>query len=282
MSSSSSSSSSGKSFSSGSEVHTSPGQYSPYTPDSSPEPESKHQLSTASLPSLFDDSSGITAASATIDGIIQDLVRCVKEFKAPSELDFSATTKEQPLALTDNEKNRPFINQLCKLAGLRNELAAIPTHGDKTLEDKVQKTEMAIDRALERMKEHQLKLYEQFDTAFDHILSTLNEYVASFEYPSSLDFVSDPEKYRMVLLNNDKNKPFIDQLRKLDGLRTWLAAIPTHDQPERKAKYRAVSVAIDQSIKDMKMYQHKLWKNDSKAYRFPRMNSASRKHSARC
>ncbi|KEP48141.1 hypothetical protein V565_132840, partial [Rhizoctonia solani 123E] len=180
VSSSSSSSSSSDSSFSDSESHTSSGQY---TPDSSPEPESKQQLGTPSPPSLFDESTRVTAGSAAVDGIIYRLVNGVKEFKAPSELDFSATTKEQPLALADNEKNRPFINQLCKLSGLRNDLAAIPTHGNKTLEDKHKKTGMAIDRALERMKEHQLKLYDQFVTAFDHVQSTLNEYVASFEYP---------------------------------------------------------------------------------------------------
>ncbi|KEP49737.1 hypothetical protein V565_094190 [Rhizoctonia solani 123E] len=278
MSSASSSSSSSDSSFSDSEAHTSPGQN---TPDSSPEPEPRQQLGTASLPSLFDDSTRITAASTVVNGIILRLVDYVKEFKAPSELEFSATTKEQPLALADNEKNRPFIDQLCKIAGLRSELAAIPTHGDETLEDKVQITAVAIGRALEWMKEHQLKLYEQFATAFDHVHSTLNEYVVSFEYPSELYFVSDPEKYGMVLLNNDNNKPFIDQLRKLVGLRNRLAAIPTHDQPERKAKCQAVGAAIDQAIKDMQKHQYKLWKSNSKAHRSPPMNSASRKPSAR-
>ncbi|KEP49736.1 hypothetical protein V565_094180 [Rhizoctonia solani 123E] len=278
MSSASGSSSSSDSSFSDSEVHTSSGQY---TPDSSPEPESKQQLGTPSPPSLFDDSTRTTAANAAITDIIHRLVVCVKGFKPTSELDFSATTEEQPLALVDNEKNRPFINQLRKLAGLRNELAAILTHGDKTLEDKVRNVEMSIRRALERMKEHQLKLYEQFTSQFDHVHSTLNEYVASFEYPSELYFVSDPEKYGMVLLNNDKNKPFIDQLRKLDALRTWLAEIPTHDQPERKAKCQAVGAAVDQAIKDMRKHQYKLWKNNSKAHRSPPMNSASRKSSAR-
>ncbi|KAL5637351.1 hypothetical protein ACGC1H_001105 [Rhizoctonia solani] len=251
MSFASSSSSSAESYSSGSEVHTSPGQYSPYTPDSSPE------AGPVSLPSLFDESAAITAANAAADGILRDVVSCVKAFKAPSELDFSATTKDHPLFLADSEKNRPFISQLCKLAGLRSELARIPTHGDEALEDKLRKTELAIGRALERMKEYQLKLYREFTKAFSQVLFALDEYERSFEYPSELDFISNPDKNGMLLLNNDKNKPFIDQLRKLDGLRTWLEAIP-RGNPEREDKYQAVRAKIEQALKCMQKHQHKL------------------------
>ncbi|CAE6460919.1 unnamed protein product [Rhizoctonia solani] len=223
MSFASSSSSSAESYSSGSELHTSPGQYSPYTPDSSPE------AGPVSLPSLFDESAAITAANAAADGILCDVVSCVKAFKAPSELDFSATTKDHPLFLADSEKNRPFINQLCKLAGLRS----------------------------------------------DQVLFTLDEYERSFEYPSELDFVSNPDKNGMFLLNNDKNKPFIDQLRKLDGLRTWLEAIP-RGNPEREYKYQVVRAKIEQTLKCMQKHQHKLWKNNAMAYTSAR-NSQSGK-----
>ncbi|EUC60926.1 hypothetical protein RSOL_377130, partial [Rhizoctonia solani AG-3 Rhs1AP] len=244
ISSSCGSSSSGRSLPSNSEVHTSPGHY---TPDSSPEPEPKQQLGTPSLSSLFDESTRITAANAAIGSSIYRHVDCVKEFKPPSELDFSATTEEQPLALANSDKNRPFINQLCKLAGLQNELAAILTHGDKTLEDKVRKSEMPFRRALEWMQEHQLKSHEQFTAAFDHFLSILNDNVAPFEYPSTPDFVSNPEEDGMVLPNNNKNKPFISQLHKLDGLRTWLEAIPTHGDPELAAKCQAVSAVVGEA-----------------------------------
>ncbi|EUC60932.1 hypothetical protein RSOL_377390, partial [Rhizoctonia solani AG-3 Rhs1AP] len=296
MSSSSSSSSSGKSFSSDSEVHTSPGQSSLYTPDSSPESTPKQQLGNASLTSLFDESANITAANAAIDDIIHRLVVCVKAFKHPSGLDFSATTEEQPLALADNDKNRPFINQLYKLAGLQNELAVIPTHGDKMLEDKVRKTEMPIRRALERMKEHQLKLYKQYATAFDQvpesehqlgtaslpslfdestritaandanaaidgIIRDLVRCVKESKAPSELDFSTTTKEQPLALADNEENRPFIERLRRLRMIRSRLAAIPTHGNPELEDRYQLASAAVDQAIQDMQEYKHKRWQD---------------------
>ncbi|KDN34555.1 hypothetical protein RSAG8_12358, partial [Rhizoctonia solani AG-8 WAC10335] len=75
------------------------------------------------------------------------------------KLDFSASI-EDALVLKNNESNRPFINQLRRLDGLRTRLAEIQTHDDAQLEDKHRVTGVAIERALQRMKEHQLKLRE--------------------------------------------------------------------------------------------------------------------------
>ncbi|CAE6390473.1 unnamed protein product [Rhizoctonia solani] len=68
---------------------------------------------------------------------------------------------EDPFVLKDNEKNKPFINQLRGIDELRARLADIQTHGNAQLIDKHRATGAAIERALQRMKEHQLKLREE-------------------------------------------------------------------------------------------------------------------------
>ncbi|EUC60913.1 hypothetical protein RSOL_375780 [Rhizoctonia solani AG-3 Rhs1AP] len=188
--------------------HASPKQHC-----ASPKPVLDYRkLGRASLPSLF-DSTRIITHDEVIDGVIRNLVGCVKEFKAPAELDFSATTNEHPLALADKETNRPFINQLCKLAELRNELAKTPTHGDIMLEVKLRKTDTTIGRALERMKEHQLKLYDEFNksTVLEHPLHPINDCVTTFGSPSKPDFLADMGNNELVSLDDGKDQLFDNQ-----------------------------------------------------------------------
>ncbi|CAE6520967.1 unnamed protein product, partial [Rhizoctonia solani] len=104
------------------------------------------------------------ASSAAINSVLCDLVTCVKEFKCPSKLGFPANA-ESPWILPNNKENRPFMNQLRKLNGLRIRLAEIPTHDNALLVEKHKAVGAAIGRALQRMKEHQLKLYENFKAA---------------------------------------------------------------------------------------------------------------------
>ncbi|KAH7344142.1 hypothetical protein B0J17DRAFT_703853 [Rhizoctonia solani] len=99
----------------------------------------------------------ITQSALEVERIICELVTCVKKFKCPLELDFSESI-ENPLILVNNEKNKPFINQLRNLDGLRTRLAKIPTHDDAQLQSKHKIAGTAIGQTLQRMKEHQLKL----------------------------------------------------------------------------------------------------------------------------
>ncbi|CAE6504376.1 unnamed protein product [Rhizoctonia solani] len=113
------------------------------------------------------DSAPIRTASTDIDNILDELITYVKRFKCPFELDFPTNT-EDGLILLNNEKNRPFIDQLRRFDGLRTRLAEIQTHDDEQLEAKRRATNVAIGRALFRMKEHQLKLYHQYTEANVH------------------------------------------------------------------------------------------------------------------
>ncbi|CUA72688.1 hypothetical protein RSOLAG22IIIB_10218 [Rhizoctonia solani] len=241
-----------------------PGQYAPNTPKPSPKPILKHrEVNNARLTSLFDVEAPLMAARAAIDSILHALVACVKEFKAPTELDFSATTEQQPFVLANSFTNKPFTDQLCKLAGLRLKLAEIPTHGDEVLEDMHKATTASIDQALTRMKEYQLKLFKkavmESKIAFDNLLETFDETVQSFQLPSELDFPADLHKNGMMLLNTDNNKRFIDQLRKLDKLRVWLEGIVTFGNPDFEGKHDEAYAAVEEAIRDMQQHQHKLW-----------------------
>ncbi|KAG8686710.1 hypothetical protein FRC11_008498 [Ceratobasidium sp. 423] len=194
---------------------------------------------------------GIVAASATIDDILCELVTCVKNFKCPIELDFPTNTVNT-WALLNTEKNKPFIDQLRKLDEFRTRLAEIPTYNDARLKEKHKNTGAAIGRALTRMKEHQLKLHNKFaetlegpeaeagkaTAAIDDILRELVTCVKGFQCPSEPDFSADSED-AMILRNTEKNKPFINQLRKLNGLQTRLAEIPTHNDAQLVDKHKA-------------------------------------------
>ncbi|CUA78477.1 ATP-dependent helicase/nuclease subunit A [Rhizoctonia solani] len=250
-----------------------PGQYAPNTPKPSPKPILKHrEVNNARLTSLFDIEVPLMAARVAIDSILHALVVCVKEFKAPTELDFSATTEQQPLVLANSIENKPFADQLCKLAGLRLKLAETPTHGDEVLEDMHMAATASIDQALKRMKEYQLRLFKkavmESKRAFDNCLETFYETLQSFQLPSELDFPADSDKNGMVLLNTDNNKPFIDQLRKLDRLRLWLEGILTYGNPDLEQKYDEAYAAFEDAIHDMQKHQQKLWKQASSIQRY--------------
>ncbi|CUA78484.1 hypothetical protein RSOLAG22IIIB_07111 [Rhizoctonia solani] len=242
-----------------------PGQYAPNTPKPSPKPILKHrEVNNARLTSLFEVEAPLMAARVAIDSILQALVACVKEFKPPSGLDFSATTEQQPLVLKNSIANKPFTDQLCKLAGLRLKLAEIPTHGDQVLEDMHVAATAAIDQTLKRMKEYHLKLLNksvrESKIAFDNLRDTLDETLQSFQLPSELEFPADSNRNGIVLLNSDNNKRFIDQLRKLDKNRVWLEGIFTYGNPDFEQKRDEAYVAIEDAILDLQNHQNKLWK----------------------
>ncbi|KDN34647.1 hypothetical protein RSAG8_12272, partial [Rhizoctonia solani AG-8 WAC10335] len=245
------------------EDQISPGQYSSHTPKSSPKSALKGRgVKTESMRSLFDEDTPVEAANAAIDSIFHDLVTCVKSFKCPSELDFSATTEEKPLLLINNDKNKSFINQLRNLNDLQTKLAEIPTHGDEQLREKYRAASVAIEQALQITPEHQFKLYKKVvpgsDTTFDDLFTALDDYAQSFKSPPELDFPANTEQCGLLLRNTEKIKSLIDQLRRLGRLRTWLAAIPAYGNQEFEDNYQAASTAIEQVIQLMQQHQRKL------------------------
>ncbi|CUA71816.1 hypothetical protein RSOLAG22IIIB_09874 [Rhizoctonia solani] len=241
-----------------------PGQYAPNTPKPSPKPILKHrEINNARLTSLFDVEAPLMAARAAIDSVLHALVACLKEFKAPTKLDFSATTEQQPLILADSITNKPFTEHRCKLAGLRLKLTEIPTHGDEVLEEMHRAATAAIDQALKRMNEYQPKLLKmavmESRIALDDLLDNLDD-TFQLQFSSELDFPAHSNKNGMVFLNTENNKRFIDQLRKLDRLRVWLEGILTYGNLELEQKHDEAYTAVEDAICDMKRHQHKLWK----------------------
>ncbi|KAH7344123.1 hypothetical protein B0J17DRAFT_765245 [Rhizoctonia solani] len=233
-----------------------PGHYSTQSPKSPPKPLLKQrELKATNMPSLFAENTHILAASAAMDSVLYELVICVKEFKCPSELDFSVNTGS-PLILANVEKNKAFINQLRKLDGLRTRLAGIPTHGDALLMDKHKAAGAAIGRTLQRMKERQLKLYENFkavESALDAIATDLKAAVDNYNLPSEPDFAANSEDYQAPL-STEKNKPFIDGLGRLSWFREELDNIPEHGDEQLQAKRRGVGMAIERCLQ--KMQEH--------------------------
>ncbi|KAG8698441.1 hypothetical protein FRC11_014421, partial [Ceratobasidium sp. 423] len=234
--------------------------------------------------------------SAAIGDILRELFVCVKAFKCPSELDFSFNPKNNAMILASTEPNKPFINQLRKLHGLQSRLSEIPTSDNEQLENKHRVTEAAIAQALQRMKEQQLKLHEKFmasakeavvpadeaddtgfelvppmhelaaDAAIDSKLKTLVDLVKDFKFPAELDFSASPGN-PMMLVNNEKNKPFIDQLRKFNNLRKGVEDIRPVDEEQRN-KVRATEAAIVVALKAMREQKVKLYEKfvqDTKA-----------------
>ncbi|KAH7344132.1 hypothetical protein B0J17DRAFT_203012 [Rhizoctonia solani] len=240
-----------------------PGHYSTQSPKSPHKPVLKQrELKAANMPSLFAENTPTIAASAAMDSVLCELVTCVKEFKCPPELDFSVNTGS-PLILANVEKNKAFINQLRKLDGLRTRLAGIPTHGDALLMDKHKAAGAAIGRTLQRMKERQLKLHENFtkgvESALDAIATDLKAAVDNYNLPSELDFATNPE-YQQVFLNTEWNMPFIDQPHRLDWFREALVTILAHDNEQLRNKCRVVGTGVKRASRKMEEHQLKLYR----------------------
>ncbi|CAE6423569.1 unnamed protein product [Rhizoctonia solani] len=216
----------------------------------------------------------VKAAGAALDNVYSVLTSCIKKFKYPSELDFPANA-ESPLLFIDNGKSQLFIDQLCTLDKLRTMLARIRTHGNEQLENKHRTISVAIGQEFQRMKDHQLKLWEKFEeakqsinaakVALDVIYGSLDNYVKKFRYPSELDFPANATS-PMIFISNEKSKPFIDQLFELNNLRTILAAIPTHGDKQLKKRHEHVNAAVGEALRRMGEHQLKLYVKHTKSY----------------
>ncbi|KAH7344133.1 hypothetical protein B0J17DRAFT_625698 [Rhizoctonia solani] len=87
--------------------------------------------------------------------------------------------------------------------------------------------------------------------AMDSVLCELVTCVKEFKCPPELDFSVNTGS-PLILANVEKNKAFINQLRKLDGLRTRLAGIPTHGDALLMDKHKATGAAIGRAFQKMK------------------------------
>ncbi|CAE6499385.1 unnamed protein product [Rhizoctonia solani] len=106
-------------------------------------------------------------------------------------------------------------------------------------------------------------LIEKISAAITAILRELVDAVKKFKCPARLDF-ADTES-PMILPNTEGNKPFISQLRKLNGLRIRLSQILTHGYEILVKKYNATCAAIENALQRMKEYQTKLHEKFVKA-----------------
>ncbi|CAE6473693.1 unnamed protein product [Rhizoctonia solani] len=213
----------------------------------------------------------LDALSVDINAILYALVTFIKLFKCPTHLYFCLNVKD-PLQLVNNDTNRPFINQLCKIKALRTKLAGIPTYGDAKLKKQHRAVGMAIERALQSMQKHQLILYERFRESNDplfrlnNLLTRLDGCVKSFERPSQLDFFPGKNS----LARTTRNEKFISQLHRLDEFRDELNKIPTCDDGQSEQMHKYTSVAIGRALQMLKAHQLELYERHIKVYRTPR------------
>ncbi|CAE6348702.1 unnamed protein product [Rhizoctonia solani] len=242
------------------EGRISPGSYSVGSPKPHLKPVLKYRkLHAANMSSLYDKDTLKVAALTAMDSILCDLVKCLKNSKCPSELDFTPNTGPT-IVLADADRNKTFVRQRQKLNKLGKRLADIPIHGDAQLETKRNTINAAIDRALFRIEEHQIKLGMKFIyTALDELTTEVHICVEGFVYPCELDFLENCED-GIVLLRTERNKSFIYQLRILSLFRMKLSQIPEHDEEKIKNKRRAVAEAIERNLDKMKNHQLGLYR----------------------
>ncbi|CAE6477078.1 unnamed protein product [Rhizoctonia solani] len=200
-------------------------------------------------------------ALAIIGDIAGDLFALVGAFTFPSELDFPENT-ENGLVLVATKKTKPFINQLRKLNELRARLKKIPTRKDTPWNGQHAAADGAIRKALQKMKDYQIILYylkfpDVAIEAIDEILLDHITYAMEFNWPSELDLLenrgNDP-----ILLNTEKNKPFNNQLRKLNELQTRLKNIPMRKDTPWNDRHATASGTIEKSLQKMGEHQREL------------------------
>ncbi|CAE6433742.1 unnamed protein product [Rhizoctonia solani] len=242
------------------EGRISPGSYSVGSSKPHLKPVLKyHKLHAVNMPSLYDKNTLKVASLTAMDSILCDLVKCLKNSKCPSELDFTTNTGPT-IVLADTDRNKTFVRQRHKLNKLGKRLADIPIHGDTQLETKRNTINAGINRALFRMEEHQIKLGMKFIcTALDELTSEVHICVEGFVYPCELDFLEDCQD-GMVLLRTERNKSFIYQLRILSLFRMKLSQIPEYHEEKLKDKRRAVAAEIERNLDRMKDYQLGLYR----------------------
>ncbi|CAE6471203.1 unnamed protein product [Rhizoctonia solani] len=96
--------------------------------------------------------------------------------------------------------------------------------------------------------------------AMEDILELLVSSVKSFKWPSELEFSLDGGSH-MMLPDVEKNKPFIDQQRKLQDLASKLSKVQTHGDAKLEDKHDKVSKSIEAALSRMGEFKIKLYVN---------------------
>ncbi|CUA77170.1 hypothetical protein RSOLAG22IIIB_06544 [Rhizoctonia solani] len=99
-----------------------------------------------------------------LDELAIEVGMCVEGFVYPRQLNF-AEDCDDDMELVQSEKNKSFIYQLQLLASFRAKLMNIPEYQNEKLEDKRWAVGDEIERNIERMKSHQLRLYYRYQLA---------------------------------------------------------------------------------------------------------------------
>ncbi|EUC56233.1 hypothetical protein RSOL_166330, partial [Rhizoctonia solani AG-3 Rhs1AP] len=145
-----------------------------------------------------------------------------------------------------------------------NENVRIPTRRDQAASPKGSPKPILKSRDTNTEKSPSLsaKQYSIVATglAIDDILKLLVSRVKNFPCPSELEFSLDGES-PMMLSNVEKNKSFIDQLRKLQKLAYKLDEVPTHGDVQLKDKHHKVSSSIVRALFRMEQVQIKFYVN---------------------
>ncbi|KAJ1299871.1 hypothetical protein OPQ81_002665 [Rhizoctonia solani] len=113
---------------------------------------------------------------------------------------------------------------------------------------------MGIRKALQGMKGWQMKVYNKLSNSElknakedSHkslylLVSDVMNFVRNIDYPSSLDFLDDPQ--HKLLPATMRNKLFINQLRELEWFQDELNKIPLHDNLGLQSRHKEISETV--------------------------------------
>ncbi|CAE6401898.1 unnamed protein product [Rhizoctonia solani] len=100
---------------------------------------------------------------------------------------------------------------------------------------------------------------DKLSAQINAILYALVAFVKDFPSPATLEFAINDET-PLLLEHSEINRPFIDQLCKINRLRTKLAGIPTYDDAKLRKQHRVVGMAIERALQSMNNHQLELYK----------------------
>lgn len=113
-------------------------------------------------------------------------------------------------------------------------------------------------------------IHQNAYSAINHVIRELRTCTASFQYPEDLDFETSSPNSQSVpkLAYTPRNRPFLEQLRKLESLQEKLDGIDSHgDQGVRKAR-KETGAFIERALADMEWAQAMFWDKVSTTFKF--------------
>ncbi|KAF8597063.1 hypothetical protein BDV93DRAFT_527688 [Ceratobasidium sp. AG-I] len=98
-------------------------------------------------------------------------------------------------------------------------------------------------------------------SAIDEVIRELHMCTLSFQYPDDLDFeVSSPNSLLVPRLAfTSKNKPFLEQVRKLEDLQGKPDKIDSHDDPDIKNARKQTGMRVERALADLEWAQALVW-----------------------